>query len=191
MSAEENPALIKRFQEGDESALEELIAEFSDGLFGFIYRYLGDRHEAADVLSETFTKAYRNRRTYRPRAKFQTWLFTIAGNLCRDHLRKRKRRPGDFAVSVATEEVDPTISQGEPPDEGAIRSDDLALLRQAIAALPHGLRTVVILVALEGDSHQQAAEKLGCTARAVEARLRRAREAIRVEMTCLQRATEP
>ncbi len=181
MSPEENPALIRRFQSGDESALEEVIEQFSPGLFSFIYRYVGDAHEASDLLSETFAKAYRNRGRFLPRAKFQTWLYTIAGNLCRDHLRKRKRRPGDFAITQLEVDPEDQTHESASPGEQAARADDLSHLRQVIHSMPHDLRVVVILVALEGDSHQEAAAKLGCTARAVEARLRRAKEWIRVE----------
>ncbi len=185
---EEDISLIERFKQGDEAALEALISRHHEGLFRFIYWHLQDEHEASDVLSQTFFKAYHKRDRYRPKpgVQFQTWLYTIATNLCRDHLRKRRRRPGDFAA-VSGEpgplEGSAGTSAEAGPDELAAQAEDIAMLRQVIASLPSSLRDALVLSVLEGRTQKETAELLGCTVRAVEARIRRAKELIRLEMS--------
>lgn len=180
-------SLIKRFKEGDESALEELIVLHSEGLFRFIYWHLQDAHEARDVLSQTFYKAYDKRSRYRPQpgAQFQTWLYTITANLCRDHLRKRKRRPGDYAAGIGDSnslERDAGPAPEASPSEQAAQAEEILLMRQAIATLPPPLRDALILFALEGESQKDVARKLNCTVRAVEARVRRAKHWLKIRL---------
>tara|TARA_R110002096_G_scaffold385536_1_gene579384 strand:- start:19006 stop:19524 length:519 start_codon:yes stop_codon:yes gene_type:complete len=139
MLPEEELSLIGQFKEGGETSLETIVSRHKEPLYRFIMRYVGDASEAADLTSETFIRAYRNRERYQPKAKFQTWLFTIATNLCRDHARKRKRRPGDFAsaTSEASMEIVDNAETGEPsPGEKAAQNEEAALLRKAIQQLP-------------------------------------------------------
>src|SRR5690606_33037631 len=84
--------LIQRFQEGDQYAFDLIVHRYKDALFNFTYRYLGNSQEAEDVVQETFLRIFRNRFAYRQIAKFSTWIYTIAGNLAKTELRKRKRR---------------------------------------------------------------------------------------------------
>tara|TARA_R110002096_G_scaffold428258_2_gene639705 strand:+ start:10528 stop:11106 length:579 start_codon:yes stop_codon:yes gene_type:complete len=184
---DDDSSLVERFKTGDEAALEELIELHNEGLFRFIYWHLQDAHEASDVLSQTFYRAYSKRHRYRVRsdAKFQTWLYAIAANLCRDHLRKRKRRPGDFAAVLQESnlENDGRLALEAAPDEEASLSEEIARLHQAISTLPPPLRDALILFALEGHSQAETAKKLGCTVRAVESRVRRAKRFLALKMT--------
>src|SRR5689334_21662305 len=83
--------LIALFQDGDESAFSILVGRYKDALVNFAFRFMGDYDEADDVAQETFVRVYRNKLAYRPVAKFSTWLYTIASNLSKTALRRRKR----------------------------------------------------------------------------------------------------
>lgn len=86
-----------RLKDGDDLALNELMTRWQLPLVAFIQRYIGNPTEALDLAQETFVRVYESRRRYKPTAKFSTWLFTIASNLCRNFFRWQGRHP---AVSL-------------------------------------------------------------------------------------------
>ena len=169
--------LVRALQAGDESALNELIRKYQEPLFRFICRYTGDEETARELLQETFVRLYFGIRRFKPRAKFATWLYSIAMNLCRDYARSKHRRQ-----SYATKSLDSGDVHGEVPgaDRGTAADveshERLAALEKAIKELPHELRTTLLLFAVEGYSQQECAELLGVSAKAVEARVYRARK---------------
>ena len=190
MSVADDPALISRFQAGEESALETLIESHKVSLNRFIFRYVHDAAEVEDILYQTFVRAWQSRSRYRPTAKFQTWLFTIASNLCRDSARKKRRRPGDFAATSKDfdEELDSVkadISKDPTPAETAEISEEVSMLKIAIHELPHKLKNALILFSIEGYSQIEAGEMLGCSPKAVENRVRRAREILHKKLGAL------
>jgi RNA polymerase sigma factor (sigma-70 family) len=169
--------LVHALQSGDESALNELIRKYQEPLFRFICRYTGDEETARDLLQETFVRLYFGIRRFEPRAKFVTWLYSIAMNLCRDYARSRHRRQ-----SYATESLDASDVHRKVPaaDRGPVADveshERLANLQKAIEELPHDLRTTLLLFAVEGRSQKECAELLGVSAKAVETRVYRARK---------------
>lgn len=154
------------------------MARHQAALFGFIYRYVRNAADAADLTQETFVRAYFHIASFRPKAKFITWLFAIATNLCRDHARSRHAHETSRTSSLVME--DGTFldysSDVSAPDEMAAKTEQVAAVERAIERLPHELKTALILTALEGFSHLEAAEKLGVTAKAIETRVHRARK---------------
>jgi len=168
--------LVRALQAGDESALNELIRKYQEPLFRFICRYTGDEETARDLLQETFVRLYFGIRRFKPRARFVTWLYSIAMNLCRDYARSKQRR-----MSYATESLDVSdLHRKVPADRGPVADvesrERLANLQKAIEELPHDLRTTLLLFAVEGRSQQECAELLGVSAKAVETRVYRARK---------------
>lgn len=169
--------LVRALQAGDESALNKLMRKYQEPLFWFIWRYTGDEETARDLLQETFVRLYFGIRRFKPHAKFATWLYSIAMNLCRDYARSKQRRQ-----SYATEPLDagdvhrevPAADRGPAAD--AESHEELAALERAIQELPHDLRTALLLFAVEGRSQQECAELLGVSAKAVETRVYRARK---------------
>ena len=93
--------LVRALQAGDESALNKLMRKYQEPLFWFIWRYTGDEEITRDLLQETFVRLYFGIRRFKPHAKFATWLYSIAMNLCRDYARSKQRRQ-----SYATESLD-------------------------------------------------------------------------------------
>jgi RNA polymerase sigma-70 factor (ECF subfamily) len=177
-------ALMQRLAAGEEAALAALMARWELPLKRFLYRLLLDAHEAADLAQETCVKLYQRRETYRAGARFAPWILTIAANLARNRRRWWRRHP---AVSLA--KLAPDASEGtggwEPadpaagPSERAQRREAAAAVRAAVAALPHELREIVVLAEYEERPQAEIAEILGCTTKAVEMRLYRARERLR------------
>ena len=96
--------LIARFQNGDNYAFDLLVKRYKDPLMNFIFRFVGEKNEAEDIVQETFLRLFKNKHYYKEIAKFSTWIYTIAGNLAKTELRKRKRRKL-FSIShyMATE----------------------------------------------------------------------------------------
>ena len=84
--------LIARFQQGDNYAFDLLVKRYKEPLLNFVYRFVGEREEAEDIVQETFLRLFKNKHYYREIAKFSTWIYTIAGNLAKTELRRRKRR---------------------------------------------------------------------------------------------------
>src|SRR6516165_10390851 len=85
--------LMLRVRDDEPAAFEELVARFQHRLVGVMHHLIGNADEAEDLAQEVFLRVYRARKTYTPKAKFSTWLFTIANNLALNSLRDRQRRP--------------------------------------------------------------------------------------------------
>lgn len=166
--------LIDRLSRGENPALNEIMARYKHRLFVFIRRYVGDEDIAYDLLQETFTKLYFSASTYKPEYKFSTWLFQIALNLCRDHGRKKKMVQ---FFSLDDEDSGFDFADTDPdPEAIALSSQAMKHIHEAIAALPHKLKTALILFALDDRTQEECAELLGVTAKTVETRVYRARK---------------
>ena len=130
--------------QAEASAFDVLVARWEDRIRGASYRFLGSEDEARDVAQEAFLKAYRGLSGFKQEARFSSWLYQIATNLCRDRLRRRKTRP---QVSLeALEETGPVIVETRPGAHERLIARDIAeAVRRAIQALPEEQREVVIL----------------------------------------------
>ncbi len=185
----ENPSeprdevLMERLREGDDAALGALMARWEVPLKAFLYRLLLNADEAAEMAQDAFVKLYFQRARYRAGARFAPWLLTIAANLARNRRRWWRRHPtvsldepdADSAIHPRWEIVDP----GATPDEQVRAKERAAEVRAAVAALPHELREVVVLAEFEERSQAEIGAILGCSTKAVEMRLYRARERLR------------
>lgn len=170
-----------RLQTGDDRALTALMDRWQIPLRRFIYRSLNNEADALDLAQETFVRVYSHREKFRPGAKFSTWLFSIALNLCRDGIRRRKVRPSapldETGLAEATERMADT--SGAAPDSDLLQAETVQTVRSAVEALPEPLKAAVILCEYEDLSLADAAEVVGCSAKAVETRLYRARALLR------------
>jgi len=174
--------LMERLQQGDDLALNALMERWQTPLVHFIFRYTGEESEAIDLAQETFVRVYQHREKYRNGGKFSTWLFTIASNLSQNFVRWQKRHP-NIPLEGAEEGLLPLKerlpSSDANPSEQSILNERAALVKREIQALPHDLRTALLLFEYESMSHAEIAEVLDCTPKAVETRLYRAREILR------------
>lgn len=176
-AADETEArLIAAAQGGSEWASARLVETHQDRLHRFCLRWLRDPEDARDLCQETFVRAFRSLADYEHRGRFLSWLYRIAMNLCRDHVRSRACRNG--RQNLPLEAMPDSPCPRRDPAETATLHADLARLFRGIEALPPRHREVLILCGIEGLSHDLCAEVLDCSPRAVEGRLRRAREAL-------------
>lgn len=171
--------LMQRLAGGEDLALNELMTRWRERVAAFLLRMVGDHATAMDLTQETFVRLYTSRHRYKPVAAFPTYLFHIAANLARSQARWKKRHPTvpmeDEQGNSVHEAVDGRLS----PDEAAVLHEKSALINRAIAALPLELREALLLFTVEEMSQADIARILGCTAKAVEVRVYRARQALR------------
>lgn len=180
-------SLVRALQAGDESALNELIRKYQTPLFHLIYRYLADEELARDLVQETFVRVYFGIARYKAKAKFLTWLYSIATNLCRDHARSKAHHQARQTDSLNDPATGGGIAaSGSTPAEDAECRERLAALDAAIDELPHDLKTALILFALEGCSQHECAEALGVSVKTVETRVYRARKILEKRLRLFQ-----
>jgi len=180
--------LVQALKVGEDQALNALMDRHREGLFRFVLRHVHNEADALELAMETFVRAYFNIGKFRPRAKFATWLYQIALNLCRDHLRSRAYQDSLQTVSfdVPTEEGgDPSLlpaTKGRP-DQKTDRLEELIALEKAISELPEDFKSAFILTALEDRPQAEVAELLGISPKAVEMRVYRARKLLLEKMS--------
>jgi len=176
--------LMAQLQAGDEAALAPLMQRWEVPPKRFIFRLVGHAAEAEDLAQEVFVRIYTKRSSYRLGAKFSTWCFSIAANLAKNRLRWWKRRPVlslDAWMDSGGDAADQTATGAQASDK-AVRRERIATVQAAVAALPLDLRTALILFEYEQQSMGEIAAALGCTAKAVENRLYRARKMLRAQL---------
>jgi RNA polymerase sigma-70 factor, ECF subfamily len=182
VSSRQNPGelsdmdILAEVGAGNVDAYGKIVGRYNGRLYNFIYRFVGDRETAEDIVQETFLRAFRKRKEYRAIANFSTWLFTIAGNLAKSELRRRKRWR-----MFSIERDEETDTGMELPDESA-RPDKVAessladvQIQQAIASLPENYKQVILLRDVEGMSYQEISEIVDCPVGTVKSRVNRAR----------------
>src|SRR5512142_3316895 len=127
--------LIDACRAGEASAFDVLVARWEDKIRGACWRVLGSEDEARDVAQEAFLKAYRALPGFKREARFSSWLYQIAVNLCRDRLRRRRTR-----ATVSLEELEASgpvlVARGPGAQEQLIRDDLASAVRRAIERLP-------------------------------------------------------
>ena len=161
---------------GDIDAYGKIVNRYRGRLYNFIFRFVGERETAEDIVQETFLRAFRKRKEYRAIANFSTWLFTIAGNLAKSELRRRKRWR---LFSLHKDDENDTVM--DLPDE-SFRPDTVTessiadvQIQQAILSLPENYRQGVLLRDVEGLSYQEISEISKCPVGTVKSRVNRAR----------------
>ena len=176
---EDDLEAMRQLSEGEDRALTEIMEKWKTRLIAYLLRFTGSESAAVDLAQETFVRLYQARDKFRPSASpncFSTWLFGIAANLARNHLRWQSRHP-----TLPIEEAgDPSIT--EDPSIAAQALERTAAIRNAISSLPADLREALILSEYENLSHAQIASIAGCSVKAVERRISHAREQLRKEL---------
>lgn len=176
-TADEDRALVNRLRSGDDFALNEIMHRYKERVYRLAWRYVGNEDAALDVTQETFTKLYFNIEKYSSDYKFSTWVFQIAVNLCRDHLRKNKNHARNVSFDALSEDSPGDWQRSDENIEARFQSkQQLAILGQEIEHLPETLKEAFILFALEERTQAECAEILDISAKTVETRVYRARK---------------
>jgi len=168
--------LIARFQNGDAYAFDLLVRRYKDPLLNFIYRFLGDFVESEDIVQETFFRVYKNKHYYKEVAKFSTWIYTIAGNLAKTELRRRKRRKV-FSIhkeTAAEKELELPDLKSDPEKEANTVVTE-KIIQKAITSLPQKFRQVIVLRDIQGFSYEEISSIIKVPLGTVKSRVNRAR----------------
>ena len=175
---------MRRLREGEDLALNEIMERWQRRVTSYLLRFTGNETVAIDLAQETFVRVYQSRERYRPKAKFSTWLFAIASNLAREHLRWLRRHPTASLNEADENNSGRPLSQriaadGLNPSEAADNAEQNRAVREAVMSLPNDLREAVVLFEYEEMSHEQISAIVDCSRKAVETRLYRARGILR------------
>jgi RNA polymerase sigma-70 factor (ECF subfamily) len=177
---------MQRLAGGHDAALNDLMARHAQPVFQFLCRMLRNEDDANDLAQETFVRVYQHRASFKPGARFTTWLYTIAANLARNHHRWLGRHPSvslDAENETTGQSIGDVFPSSEPsPDGAALRTERAAAVRAAVEKLPADMREVMILCEWEDLSAAEAAAILDTTAKAVDNRLYRARNLLRARL---------
>jgi RNA polymerase sigma-70 factor (ECF subfamily) len=184
VQSDPDAALMLRVKRGDRQAFVALVEKYKQPVFNLVARILRDETEAEDVAQNVFIQVHRSAARYKPSAKFSTWLFTIARNLCLNEIRRRSRHPADSIDappaggddSAARQFEDVTIST---PDAAALQRELAGKIEAALAALPENQRTAVILFQQQEMSYDEIARVIGCSLSSVKSLIFRARETLK------------
>ena len=171
--------LMAQFQAGTIEAFNILVDRYSERLSYYLYRFVGDWNRVEDLLQETFLRVHRNRHSYRPIARFSTWLYTIAGNLARSDYRERKRRR-TYALQLVTrdgEEYERPVPDATffAPDRQAERALHRRHIQVALLQIPEGFREVVVLRDMQELTYEEIAAITGLPMGTVKSRIHRGR----------------
>src|SRR5438876_1510225 len=171
--------LIQRCLQGDQAAWDLIVRQYWRKVFNVAYKFVGKHDEAEDLTQDIFLKIFKSLDTFDRRANFQTWLISVSRNLCIDHYRsvRKERETIDREVDAAS--LSPK-STGPSPVAALEQRDRVALLRQALAALPETLRSAVMMRDIQELSYQEISDKLRLPEGTVKSRINRGR----TELAC-------
>ena len=177
-------ALMLRFQQGDTGALEELVNKYKQPVMNLAFRMLHDTTEAEDLAQNVFVQVYRSGQRYTASAKFSTWLFTIARNLCLNEIRRRSRHPADSMDALHPEQEDQPLHQFEDkaapaPAISLLQSELEEKIQEVLDDLPENQRIALLLCRQEELSYEDIAKVLDCSLSATKSLIHRGRETLK------------
>jgi len=169
--------LIKEFQDNNTiEAYEILVEKFKDPLVNFVYKFVGDKDVSIDIVQDTMIKFYLNKDSYKSFAKFSTWIYTIAGNLAKNELKRQKRRKilsfnnNDDEKQLQIE--DKSFVQPDREADSLVKGE---IIKKALLKVREVYREVVVLRDIQELSYEEIAEVTGLTIGTVKSRINRGR----------------
>jgi len=177
LSGLKDEELIKEFQDRNTlEAYEILVKRYKDPLMNFVYRFVGDRDICTDIVQETMIKFYLNKDSYKSFAKFSTWIYTIAGNLAKNELKRRRRR-NILSISNNDDEKSLQIEDKSflAPDKATDGEIKNVIIQKALLKVKPVYREVVILRDIQDLSYEEISEITGLAIGTVKSRINRGR----------------
>jgi RNA polymerase sigma-70 factor (ECF subfamily) len=190
MNERTDEELLAEFQQGDAGAFERLLARHRAPLYTFLVRMLGDREKAEDLAQETFLRIVKGAAAWEQRARFQSWMYAIARNLCTDRARRDRFRKTDSLDVEPVEGAGGTVLDGIPdpgplPDQAAESERLRPLLQRALLSLPADQREVFVLREQAGLQFREIAEIVGANENTVKSRMRYALSGLRKALAAM------
>lgn len=180
--------LMQRVQRGDVAAFTTLVDRFKNPVLALVCRVLKDSSDAEDIAQQVFVQVYKSKERYRATAKFSTWLFTIAKNLCLNELRRRSRHPTQ-SLDAATSNEDASLpgvefvdSQAPAPLEVTLSRELSDKIQEVLNELPDNQRIAMELWRQEESSYEDISSILDCSVAATKSLIHRARETLRTKL---------
>lgn len=180
-SADRDQADMLALAKGDDEALNRLMDAWSQPLLAYLTRLTGSNASASDLAQESFVRVFRHRFDFRGGSRFSTWLFTIATNLARNHLRWHSRHPELLLPPENLADLPGQVTE-ETPEKHAMARERITAVQEAISELPADMREALILSTWHEMSHEEIAQVQGTSAKAVELRVYRARKLLREKL---------
>ena len=181
-------AVLAAFAEGRDSqgAFAELVDRYERRIYGICYRYFGDHADAQDATQDTFLTLVRRAETFRGESKLSTWIYRVAVNACNDLARKRARRP-----QTPVEDLTDLAGEDSQAQEALEHHETATVIQQALDQLDDLSRTLLILVAIEGQGYKEVAEAMDLPVGTVKSRVHRARAQMAELLAEFQDGTDP
>jgi len=171
--------LMAEAAEGSERAFSELVSRYRSRVLNLVSRLLNDRESSDDISQEVFVRVYLHRKNYRRGAKFSTWLFTIAANLAKNEISRRKRRRNWSSLDELQEQLhDSSLQLMDPKGNREAEVDSAqiqGIVGEAITTLPERYRLALVLREVEGLAYEEIAQVLRIPGGTVRSRINRAR----------------
>jgi RNA polymerase sigma-70 factor (ECF subfamily) len=180
LRALDDTGLVNAYLGGEARSFDVLVERYQTRLLNFVYRIVGDRERAEDLVQEVFVRVYRHLGRFDRSKKFSTWIYTIASNLAKNELRNRSRNPLVLFTSMTKgwEDEERPLEFEDPssrPDDLFRKRHVRELVETSVAQLPTHHREVFMLREIEGRSYEEIAEITHCNLGTVKSRLNRAR----------------
>lgn len=173
--------LMMRARDGDLDAFHQLFKKYQTPILNYCIRMVDNHDRAQELTQDAFLQLYRARERYEPTARFITYLFRIATNLCLNE-RRRRVRWARTMVSEMPDENQLGDPRGIPADDVVIHAESLERVQRAIARLPSRKAAALLLARVDGLSHAEVSETLGISVNAVKSLISRATRALRAEL---------
>lgn len=179
--------LMLRYKEGDLEAFEILLERYQQPLFTFVLRFCNDYHQAEDLVQEVFLRLIKSAKNYEPKAKFSTYIYTFAHNICVDNFRRgKKRKTTSLSQPIDVEQeltLEDTVKDERANPEKDYRQKSLEkALQEAVSELPEEQREVFLLREQMNLPFDEIARVVGCLPSTAKSRMRYALQSIRTKL---------
>jgi len=187
LEADSDMAVVRRVQDGDVAAFDQLVIKYRERLYGIVYHLTSNREDAADLTQDAFIKGFQSINRFQGQSSFFTWLYRIAVNSALTHLRKHRLKTFfsfekiDEDDRVAAEVV-AALTDATGADRGTFTRELQEKLNEAMQKLSIKHRTVITLFEIDGLSHQEIAEIMDCSVGTVRSRLHYAKQLLQSEL---------
>jgi RNA polymerase sigma-70 factor (ECF subfamily) len=178
--------IVRKVQAGDVAAFDQLILKYRERVFGIVYNLTSNREDTSDLTQDTFIKAFQSINRFQGHCSFFTWLYKIAVNTSLSHLRKNRLRSFFSLEKIQEDGTNAQLLDQLTDKNGADRDTYLHELQQKLneamqkLSIPH--RTVITLFEIDGLSHSEIAEVMGCSEGTVRSRLHYAKQFLQGEL---------